>query len=387
MRVPNYWALAHLPFPLALAGAAATLAFVIGGATALLTSEGQAQTEKAANETQLAGLAVTTTEVAPRKLPLRIPASGTIAAVDEIILGSEVAGLAVAELLVDEGDTVTKGQVLARLNRSILDAQLEQANAQILSARASAVEAEANLRRAVELGTKGFVSKQSIDQRRSAATSARAMVSVYEAQRDELSARLAQTVITAPADGVIASRGVSQGQVVGNGTELFRIIRDGKLEWKAELPDHQLTFLSEGQKATVTAGAGNVEGAIRLIAETIDARSRNGVVHVALPADARLRSGMFARGEILGGEVDALTLPEGAVVTRDGESYVFTIAAQGRVQLTKIETGVRTAKLVEIRKGLSKGARVVLDGAGLLSEGDQVRVTGHVPDAKAATAA
>jgi HlyD family secretion protein len=387
MRVPNYWALAHLPFPLALAGAAATLAFVIGGATALLTSEGQAQTEKAANETQLAGLAVTTTEVAPRKLPLRIPASGTIAAVDEIILGSEVAGLAVAELLVDEGDTVTKGQVLARLNRSILDAQLEQANAQILSARASAVEAEANLRRAVELGTKGFVSKQSIDQRRSAATSARAMVSVYEAQRDELSARLAQTVITAPADGVIASRGVSQGQVVGNGTELFRIIRDGKLEWKAELPDHQLTFLSEGQKATVTAGAGNVEGAIRLIAETIDARSRNGVVHVALPADARLRSGMFARGEILGGEVDALTLPEGAVVTRDGESYVFTVAAQGRVQLTKIETGVRTAKLVEIRKGLSKGARVVLDGAGLLSEGDQVRVTGHVPDAKAATAA
>jgi HlyD family secretion protein len=387
MRVPNYWALAHLPFPLALAGAAATLAFVIGGATALLTSEGQAQTEKAANETQLAGLAVTTTEVAPRKLPLRIPASGTIAAVDEIILGSEVAGLAVAELLVDEGDTVTKGQVLARLNRSILDAQLEQANAQILSARASAVEAEANLRRAVELGTKGFVSKQSIDQRRSAATSGRAMVSVYEAQRDELSARLAQTVITAPADGVIASRGVSQGQVVGNGTELFRIIRDGKLEWKAELPDHQLTFLSEGQKATVTAGAGNVEGAIRLIAETIDARSRNGVVHVALPADARLRSGMFARGEILGGEVDALTLPEGAVVTRDGESYVFTVAAQGRVQLTKIETGVRTAKLVEIRKGLSKGARVVLDGAGLLSEGDQVRVTGHVPDAKAATAA
>jgi len=386
MRVPNYWALAHLPFPLALAGAAATIAFVIGGATAVMSGEGHAETEKAA-AAQPTGLAVTTTEVAARKLPLRIPASGTIAAVDEIILGSEVAGLAVAELLVDEGETVTKGQVLARLNRSILDAQLEQANAQIVSARASAVEAEANLRRAAELGAKGFVSKQSIDQRRSAATSARAMVSVYEAQRDELSARLAQTVITAPADGVIASRGVSQGQVVGNGTELFRIIRDGKLEWKAELPDHQLTFLSEGQKATVTAGAGSVEGSIRLVSETIDARSRNGVVHVALPADARLRSGMFARGEILGGEVDALTLPEAAVVTRDGESYVFTVAAQGRAQLTKIETGVRTAKLVEIRKGLSKGARVVLDGAGLLSEGDQVRVTGHVPDAKAAKAA
>jgi RND family efflux transporter MFP subunit len=385
MRVPNYWALAHLPFPLALAGAAAAIAFVIGGATALLTSEGRAETETA--QAQPAGLAVTTTEVAARKLPLRIPASGTIAAVDEIVLGSEVAGLAVAELLVDEGDTVAKGQVLARLNRSILDAQIAQASAQILSARASAVEAEANLGRAVELGVKGFVSKQSIDQRRSAATSARAMVAVYEAQRDELEARLAQTVIAAPADGVIASRGVSQGQVVGNGTELFRIIRDGKLEWKAELPDHQLSFLSEGQKATVVAGAGSVEGSIRLISETIDARSRNGVVHVALPADARLRSGMFARGEMMGGEVDVLTLPEAAVVTRDGESYVFTVAAQGRVQLTKIETGVRTARLVEIRKGLPKGARVVLDGAGLLSEGDQVRVTGHVPDARAAKAA
>jgi hypothetical protein len=147
------------------------------------------------------------------------------------------------------------------------------------------------------------------------------------------------------------------------------------------------TAPSEGQPATVTAGAGSVEGTIRLISETIDARSRNGVVHVALPADARLRSGMFARGEMKGGEVDVLTLPEAAVVTRDGESYVFTVAAQGRVQLTKIEAGVRTAKLVEIRKGLGEGARVVLDGAGLLSEGDQVRVTGHVPDVKAAKAA
>ena len=338
----------------------------------------------AAKPQQSSSLAVTTTEVSVSRLPLRIPASGTIQAVDEIIIGSEIAGLAIEELLADEGEQVKQGQVLARLNRSILEAQLAQANAQIAAAQAMAAEAEANRSRAVELGKKGFASKQLIDQRQAAAQSQRAQVAIYAAQREELEARLAQTVITAPADGVIAKRGVSQGQVVGNGTELFRIIRDGKLEWQAELPDHQIASLREGQTATLTAAGGAIEGTIRLVSETVDARSRNGVVHVALPADERLKHGMFARGDILGGEAEVLTLPLGAVVTRDGESFVFTLAKDGRVRLAKIETGARTANVVEVRKGLTKGARVVFDGAGLLSEGDPVRVTGHV---KVATAA
>lgn len=372
--------LTKLPLPMALGAAGGAMVLTFGLATAMLAP---AKSE-AATPTQGAGLAVTTTEVATMKLALGIPASGTIGAVDEIIVGSEVGGLAIAELFVDEGDQVRQGQVLARLNRSILDAQLAQARAQIGSASASAAEATANERRAVELGTRGFASKQLIDQRRAAALAARAQVAIFTAQCDELQARLKQTEIVAPADGVIASRSVAQGQVVGNGTELFRIIRDGKLEWKAELPDHQIAALREGQKATLTAAGGQVEGTIRLVSETIDARSRNGVVHVALPADARVKPGMFARGDIMGGEAEVLTLPLDAVVTRDGESYAFTLAKDGRVQLTKIETGVRTAKVVEVRKGLTKGARVVFDGAGLLSEGDPVRVTGHVRAANAA---
>jgi RND family efflux transporter MFP subunit len=359
---------------------AAGLAIAMGTATLLMSGDSSA----AAKPQQAAGLAVTTTEANYSRLPLKIPASGTIQAVDEIIVGSEVAGLAIEGLLADEGAKVKQGQVLARLNRSILEAQLAQANAQIAAAQATAAEAEANQRRAVELGKRGFASKQMIDQRQAAALSQRAQVAIYAAQREELEARLAQTVITAPADGVIATRNVSQGQVVGNGMELFRIIRDGKLEWKAELPDHQIGFLREGQQASVTVGASKVDGAIRLISETIDARSRNGVVHVALPSDARLRAGMFARGEMAGGDVNVLTLPEAAVVTREGESYVFTLGRDGRVQLTKIEAGVRTNKLVEIRRGLKPGARVILEGAGLLSEGDQVRVTGHAPKANAA---
>ena len=379
MCLPN-WALGRPSLPLTLAAAAAGFAITIGATTALLSSESRAD----AKPQTTASLAVTTTEASFSRLPLRIPASGTIQAVDEIIVGSEVAGLAIEELLVDEGAEVKQGQVLARLNRSILEAQLAQANAQIAAAQAMAAEAEANQHRAMELGKRGFASKQMIDQRQAAALSQRAQVAIYAAQRKELEARLAQTVITAPADGVIATRNVSQGQVVGNGMELFRIIRDGKLEWKAELPDHQIGFLREGQQASVTVGAGKVDGSIRLISETIDARSRNGVVHVAMPADGRLRAGMFARGEMAGGDVNVLTLPEAAVVTRDGESYVFTLTKDGRVQLTKIEAGVRTNKLVEIRRGLQPGARVVLEGAGLLSEGDQVRVTGHASKANAA---
>jgi len=361
---------AKTPFPLVLGGAAAGLAITIGAVTAVLSPSEGSEEPKAKP-----GLAVTTTTLSETAMPLRIPASGTIAAVDEVILGSEVAGLAVAELIVDEGARVSKGQVLARLNRSILDAQLAQMNAQIVGARASAAEAAANERRAVELGQRGFMSKQAIDSRRSAAVSSAAQVTTLEAQRDELLARLAQTVITAPVDGVIASRGVSQGQVVNNGTELFRIIKDGKLEWKADLPDYQLTQLTLTQKATIKFGTTTVDGTIRLISQEIDERSRNGVVHVALPDDPRLRAGMFASGEIIGGQEMALTLPDAAVVTRDGSSYVFTIGAGERARLTKVETGARTATHVEIRSGLPRGAAVVLDGAGLLTEGDQLRVT------------
>lgn len=378
--MPN-WVSKRRSLPLMLGTTAVGLVLVIGGTTAMLSGASHAEVNPPA---PVSALAVTTTEVRFSRLPVSVPASGTIQAVDEIVVGSEVAGLAIAELLADEGDTVKKGQVLARLNSDILEAQLAQTNAQIAAAQATTAEAAANLERAAELGRRGFASKQLIDQRKAAALSQRAQVAIHSAQRDELEARLAQTVITAPTDGVIASRNVAQGQVVGNGMELFRIIRDGKLEWKAELPDHQLNSLRDGQKATVMAGAAKVEGEIRLISETIDARSRNGVVHVALPADGRLRAGMFARGEMTGGEANVLTLPEAAVVTRDGQSFVFTLTHEGRVQLTKIEAGARTGKLVEVRRGLAQGARVVLDGAGLLSEGDQVRVTGHAPRDRAA---
>ncbi len=375
MRVPH-WLPSGISLPVALGGVAVGLMVILLVAMAAFSPS---SSEPVAKAEAAAGLAVTTTEARDSTVPVRIPASGTIGAIDEVILGAEVAGLAVAELLVDEGDQVKKGQVLARLNRSILDAQLAQTNAQIVAAQGSAAEAAANERRAVELGQKGFVSKQSIDQRRSAAITARAQVSVYQAQRDEIQARLKQTVITAPSDGVIAVRGVSQGQVVVTGTEMFRIIRDGKLEWNAELPDYQLTQLVVGQRASLTIGGqSTVEGTIRLISEKIDEKSRNGVVHVALPADARLRSGMFARGEIIGGDMRVLTVPQAAVVTKDGESYVFTVSAKGRAQQTKVETGVRTASLVEIRRGLERGVPVVLDGAGLLSDGDQVRVTATI---------
>jgi len=226
------------------------------------------------------------------------------------------------------------------------------------------------------------MSKQAIDSRRSAAVTSAAQVTTLQAQRDELDARLKQTIITAPVDGVIASRGVSQGQVVGNGTELFRIIKDGKLEWKAELPDYQMTQLKLSQTAVVKLGSASVDGTIRLISQKIDERSRNGIVHVALPDDPRLRAGMFASGEIIGGQETALTLPDAAVVTRDGASYVFTIGQGDQARLTKVETGARSATQVEIRSGLRRGTEVVLDGAGFLTEGDQLRVT-HEANARA----
>lgn len=302
-----------------------------------------------------------------------IAATGTIAARDELLIGSDAVGVRLTEVLVEVGEPVRKGQLLARGDDAQLRAQLAQQQAAVQQAQAELAQAQANDERAQRLA--GFFSVETIQTRRTAAQTAQAKLALAIAQQHELEIKVAHTRVVAPSAGVISRKMATVGAVVQQGTELFRLIKDGELEWRAELPSHSLQRLSEGAKARIATDTGEwVETTVRLVAPTIDTATRNGQVYVALPKGAPFKAGAHARGEILLGQSQALSLPESSVLARDGYSYVFTVGADGIAHLTKIEAGGRQNGRVEVSSGISAEARVVAAGAGFVKDGDLVRI-------------
>lgn len=321
-------------------------------------------------------LTVTTMRAQTRTLPRQIVASGSVVAWEEIVVSAEAQGLAVVEMLVDEGDEVAAGQVLLRLNDTVLKAQAAQQEANLAAARAAQAEADANLRRTRDLQARGNASQQSLDERLAAQRTAAAQVAVAEAGKAEVAARLAQTVISAPVAGIVATRSVNLGQVVSPGDELFRLIRDGRLELDAEVPEREFATLEAGLAASVRAeGVAEVAAArIRSLSPTVDPRTRMGLAHVALPDGSGFRPGMFATATIDQGEISVIMVPQTAVIWRDGLEGVFVIDAQGIARFRAVEAGLRRDGAVEIRKGVAVGDPVAVQGAGFLEDGDHVGV-------------
>ena len=334
--------------------------------------------------------ALTVSTVQPRlaTLPLRISANGNIAAWQEAIIGTEANGLRLAEVRVNVGDRVHKGQVLATFTPDILRADVAQVRAVVAEAEAALAEASANAARARELATSGALSEQQINQFMTAERTAQARLEAQRAVANVQALRLRQTQVLAPDDGVISARSATVGAVLPTGAELFRLIRQGRLEWRAEVAAPDLARLRPGDKAVVTTPAGDrVTGKVRMVAPTVDLATRNGLVYVDLPAPGALRAGMFARGEFDIGESAGLTLPQSAVLLRDGFHYVLRVGPDSKVVQTKVEVGRRVGERVELSGGLPPEARVVASGGGFLADGDLVRVVDAAPAVPAASAA
>lgn len=368
-----------LKIGLAVAGVAAALGL---GALALRGGdEAQAKAEPATAARP--ALTVTTTQPQRMTLPQKISANGNIAAWQEAIIGTEANGLRLAEVRVNVGDTVKRGQVLATFTPDMMQADVAQIRATVAEAEAALAEAQVNAKRARELESSGALSDQQINQYLTAERTAQARLDAQRALANVQKLRLAQTQVLAPDDGVISSRTATVGAVLPAGQELFRMIRQGRLEWRAEVPAPDLARLKPGVAASVTPTGGNpVKGTVRMIAPTVDTATRNGLVYVDLPANGGARAGMFARGEFDIGSSAALTLPQGAVLLRDGFNYVLRVGPDAKVALTKVEVGRRVGDRVEILGGLAPDARVVATGGGFLADGDLVRVV----DAAAAPA-
>lgn len=324
--------------------------------------------------------ALTVTTGAPQQmtLPIRFAANGNVAAWQEAVVGSESGGLRLAEVRVNVGDVVKKGQVLAVFAADTVNADVAQARAGVQEAQANAAAAKADAERARALKDSGAFSAQQIMQYETSERTADARVAAAQAGLAQQLLRLKYTQVVAPDSGIISSRTATVGAVVGVGTELFRLIRQGRLEWRAEVTASELARIAPGTQVVVkSAGGSELAGRVRTIGPTIDTQTRNALVYVDLPvslaANAPFKAGMFASGRFDLGASHALTVPQQAVAVRDGFSYVFRLNRDQRVSQLKVVTGRRIGERIEVVSGLAPDAQIVVSGAGFLNDGDLVR--------------
>lgn len=371
------------PLPALLLGALAALSAVM-----LTPSQSTAADDKKAAPVRPA-LTVTTTRPQAASLPIKLAANGNVAAWQEAMIGSESGGLRLTEVRVNVGDQVKKGQVLAVFSADSVNADVAQARAALMEAEANAAEAVANAARAQTLKSSGALSAQQISQYMTAETTARARIASARAALSSQQLRLKYTQVVAPDSGVISARSATVGSVVGVGTELFRMIRQGRLEWRAEVTATELARIKIGSGVQVKAAdGGQLTGKVRMIAPTIDPQTRSALVYVDLPGGASsFKAGMFASGQFELGTSQAMTVPQQSVVVRDGFSYVFRMAPDERVSQLKVQSGRRLGERIEVVSGLTPDAQVVVSGAGFLNDGDKVRVVASPAPAGASAGA
>lgn len=335
--------------------------------------------------------ALTVTAVTPELLswPQTLSASGNVAAWQEAIIGPEISNYRITEVRASVGDMVKQGDVLARIASDAVDSELAEIRATVVEAEATLAEARANNERARQLREKGFYSAQQGIQTQTAAETALARLNAAKARLRSAELRRSKSSVIAPDDGIISARNATVGSLTQSGEELFRLIRGGRLEWRAEVTAAELNRLQPGQPARLESPNGVVvKGGVRAVSPTVDPQTRNGLVYVDLQPDAGtlLSAGMFTRGEFILERQPALTLPQSAVLLREGFAYVFRIDPVGeglaKVTRLKVGTGRRTGERIEV-SGLVADAQIVASGVGFLADGDTVRIVTAQPAAKA----
>ena len=363
-----------------LAGAAA-LVLLAGLVLQARSGNAQSDASPGAADSGQGRPALTVRAVTPERAewPSTLSANGNVAAWQEVVIGPEVGGYRLAEVRAQVGDRVRKGELLARISADTIAAELAQSRAAAAEALAQREEAAQNARRAEGLAESGALSAQQVQQYLTAEKTAIARADSAQARvrADEL--RLAHTRVLAPDDGVISARNATVGALAQQGQELFRLIRNDRLEWRAEITAAELPRVQPGMAVRLNvpgAEANPVDGKVRAVAPTLDPQTRTALVYVDLPPGSPARAGMFASGQLLLGQRPAVTLPQSAVLLRDGFAYVFVIGPDNRVSQTKVVTGRRLGDRIEVTNGLPEQARVVGGSVAFLSDGDRVQVGG-----------
>lgn len=313
--------------------------------------------------------------------PVSVAANGSIAPWQEAIIGAQLSSLSVLEVKVNVGDYVRKGQVLATLRKDGLTAEVSATRSQLAEATAVLAEARSEAERARQLKSADAVSEAYAQRALTAEKQALARVGALKAQMSGSEIRMAQSTVVAPDDGLISMRSATVGSVIQPmpGQEMFRLIRHGRLEWRAEVQSTDLIRIKPGVPVKLSAASGpEVSGRVRMVAPTVDPTTRNGMVYVDIPAAAvaagGIKSGMFAKGQLLVEDTKALTLPQSAVLMREGYSYVMRLDKDSKVMEVKVTVGRRQGDRVEVIDGITAQDKVIASGLAFLTDGDTVRV-------------
>ncbi|MBA9068566.1 RND family efflux transporter MFP subunit [Methylobacterium sp. RAS18] len=346
---------------------------------------------------------VSVVEAERREIVETVVVTGTLVPRDEILVTPEIDGYRLVELLTEEGMRVEKGQVLARLNRDLIDRQLTQQNALIDKVSAAVLQAQSNIEqaeaaelearlahdRAKQLIQTGITTAAVMENRtaalrqaegklafaRNGLAMAKAELAQAKAVRDELELRLARTEIRAPEAGIVSRRTARVGMATSASAEpLFRLIARGEIELEAEVIETKLPLLREGAPAFIEIGEGErVPGSVRAVYPEVDKASRLGKVRVRLDPDPRLRIGTFARGAVELARTRGVTVPQASVLYGGGKRSSVLVVAEDKVESREVRTGLSDDDDIEIRSGLAEGERVVARAGSFLRDGDRVR--------------
>jgi HlyD family secretion protein len=320
-------------------------------------------------------MTVTATALEQVELTRTMSLNGSVHAWQDVIIASEVGGYRVDDVFVDVGDRVRKGQRLVSLSTALLEAEVATKQATLRQREAELTNAQLALDRGQSLASSSLLSKADLDRLTSEQLAAQSRLESARADLETSQLRLKFTDVVAPDDGIITSRTVTVGQIAQAGDEMLRLLRNGRIEWRGEAPETRLNDLAPGQGVSVmTADGTPFHGKVRVVSPTISSSDRTALVYVDLPADDRLRPGMFARGEVAIGTGPAYMVPLESIVSADGYSYMFVLSEDNTVARRRVETGAVYDGAIEVVDGVDAGERIVVKGAGFLKDGDLVNV-------------
>jgi HlyD family secretion protein len=328
--------------------------------------------------------------------------TGSFAAGELVLVSPEIEGLAVTEFLVEEGDTVKKDQVLARLNSASIDIQITQSNASlarnkfaqdqatnaIQQAQINRDHTSADLERNKKLRTTGIATQQTLDQFQAAfdladaqwgnaklgLEAAQADRVGIEAQLDGLKLNKSRTEIKSPVDGYVSNRSVQIGGIAsGSKSPMYQIVASGIVKLVAEVPESELPRVKVGQKATITINGYDktIEGEVRLISPEVNETTRVGLVHIRVADNVRIALGTFGRARISVAAADGVALPLTAVTFGDSGPTV-QIVKDNKIEVRKVITGLVGANDIEISDGVQSGEIFVARAGSFVRDGDAV---------------
>jgi RND family efflux transporter MFP subunit len=303
--------------------------------------------------------------------------TGAISARYDMPIGIDGDAGRIVGIYVEAGDHVKKGQLLAKLDDSVLVPQVNRLAASLEQTRAQAALSAAEYRRAQAVAPAGALSAEDVEKRRATQITDEATVKVAAAQLAEFEARLNRTHVVAPVDGTVLMRKAEVGQIANPGGDaLFRIASGGEVEMRGQIAEQDLAVLKTGQPAAVyiTGLARPFEGRVRLLGAVIDPNTRLGEIRVALKPDPALRPGAFARGSVIVDKAERPVLPQTAVMSDSQGTYVYVINADSHVERRPVSVGGTIDAGIIVSAGLTGSERVVTTAGGFLRNGERVTV-------------